>query len=95
MLLVGRQKGHAACKKLSGGVLEWLSVWSEVQTCQQMPLPVSYFSKIHIGFTFLVLAHPGRPRQRAVNGCVCVCVAYTVHDVLQKYTMDTDSNSNN
>ena len=23
----------AACKKLSGGVLAWLSVWSEVQTC--------------------------------------------------------------
>jgi len=32
-LLVGRQQGHLACKKLSGGVLAWLSVWSEVQTC--------------------------------------------------------------
>jgi len=32
-LLVGRQKGHPACKKQSGGVLAWLSVWSEVQTC--------------------------------------------------------------
>ena len=32
-LLVRRQKGHPACKKLSGGVLAWLSVWSEVQTC--------------------------------------------------------------
>jgi len=30
-LLVGRQEGHPACKKLSGGVLAWLSVWSEVQ----------------------------------------------------------------
>jgi len=28
-LLVGRQEGHPACKKLSGGVLAWLSVWSE------------------------------------------------------------------
>jgi len=27
------QEGHPACKKLSGGVLAWLSVWSEVQTC--------------------------------------------------------------
>jgi len=27
-LLVGRQKGHPACKKLSSGVLAWLSVWS-------------------------------------------------------------------
>jgi len=32
-LLVGRQEGHPACKKLSGGVLAWLSVWSEAQTC--------------------------------------------------------------
>jgi len=32
-LLVGRQEGHPTCKKLSGGVLAWLSVWSEVQTC--------------------------------------------------------------
>jgi len=31
-LLVGRQEGHPACKKLSGGVLAWLSVWSKVQT---------------------------------------------------------------
>jgi len=31
-LLVGRQEGHPACKN-SGGVLAWLSVWSEVQTC--------------------------------------------------------------
>ena len=32
-LLVGRQEGHPTCKKLSGGVPAWLSVWSEVQTC--------------------------------------------------------------
>ena len=35
-LLVGRQEGQPACKKLSGEVLAWLSVWSEwskVQTC--------------------------------------------------------------
>jgi len=29
-LSVGRQEVHPACKKLSGGVLAWLSVWSEV-----------------------------------------------------------------
>jgi len=71
-LLVGRQEGHPACKKLSGGVLAWLSVWSEVQTCiwpRLMPLPltVSCFSKIEIGFTFLVPAHPGSPGKRAVK----------------------------
>ena len=26
-------EGHPACRKLSGGLLPWLSVWSEVQTC--------------------------------------------------------------
>jgi len=30
-LLVGHQKEHPACKKLSDEVLTWLSVWSEVQ----------------------------------------------------------------
>jgi len=32
-LLVGRQEGHPACKKQSGAVLAWLSVWSEMQIC--------------------------------------------------------------
>jgi len=36
-LLVGQQEGHLACKKLSkklsGGMLQWLSVWGEVQIC--------------------------------------------------------------
>jgi len=32
-LLVGRQEGHLACKKMSGEVLAWLFVWSEVQIC--------------------------------------------------------------
>jgi len=38
-----------------------------------LPLTVSCFSKIQIGFTFLVPAHPGSPGQRAVKR-VCVCV---------------------
>jgi len=32
-LLIGRQEGHPASKNMSGGVLAWLSVWREVQTC--------------------------------------------------------------
>jgi len=40
-----------------------------------LPLTVSCFSKIQIGFTFLVLAHLGSPIERAVKRvCVCVCV---------------------
>jgi len=33
MLLIGRQEGHPACKKLRGGMLVWLSVWGEEQIC--------------------------------------------------------------
>jgi len=37
-----------------------------------MDVSVSCFSKIQIGFTFLVPAHPGSPGKRAVKR-VCVC----------------------
>ena len=41
-----------------------------------LPLTVSCFSKIQVGFTFLVLAHLGSPGQRAIKRvCVCVCVS--------------------
>ena len=44
---------------------------------QLMPLPltVSCFTNIQIGFTFLVLAHPGSSEQRAIKR-VCVCVSF-------------------
>ena len=42
-----------------------------------LPLTVSCFSKIQIGFTFLVPAHPGSPGQRAVKR-VCVTVILRV-----------------
>jgi len=41
-----------------------------------LPLTVSCFSKIQIGFTFLVPAHLGSPGQRAVITGLCVCVCY-------------------
>jgi len=50
---------------------------ADLHTTQLMPLPltVSCFSKIQIGFTFLVPADPSSPGQRAVKRvCVCVCV---------------------
>ena len=48
---------------------------ADLHIAQLMPLPltVSCFSEIQIGFTFLVLAHPGSLGQRAVKR-VCVCV---------------------
>jgi len=51
-----------------------------------LPLTVSCFSKIQIGFTLLVPAHLGSPGKRAVKRvcvracvracCMCVCVLY-------------------
>ena len=52
---------------------------------QLMPLPltVSCFSKIQIGFTFVVPAHPGSPGQRAVKRlCVCKYISSTVSEML-------------
>jgi len=41
-----------------------------------LPLTVSCFSKIQIGFTFLVPAHLGSPGKGPLNGCVCVCLKF-------------------
>ena len=51
---------------------------ADLHSAQLMPLPltVSRFSKIQIGFTFLVPAYPGSPGERSVKRvCVCVCGA--------------------
>ena len=47
---------------------------ADLHMAQLIPLPLtaSCSSKIQIGFTFLVPAHPGSPGLRAVNQ-VCVC----------------------
>ena len=76
-LLVGQQEGHPACKKTewwSAGVVICLEQGADLHMAQLMPLPltVSCFSEIQTGFTFLVLAHPGNPGQRAIKW-VCVC----------------------
>jgi len=78
-LLVGWQEGHPACKKLSGEVLAWLSVCSEVQTCiwpswchcQSLCL-ASAKSRLVLPFWY----RPTRvvPEKGPLNGCVCVCV---------------------
>jgi len=49
---------------------------ADLHMARLMPLllTVSCFSKIQIGFTFLVPAHPGSPRKGPLNVCVCVCV---------------------
>ena len=83
--LVGRQEGHPACKK-NWAVGCWHGYLSAAR-CRPLPLTVSCFSKIQIGFTFLVLAHPGSHGQRAVKRvcvCVCVCCKFTTESVSKR-----------
>jgi len=56
---------------------------SDLHTAQLMPLPLtaSCFSKIQIGFTFLVPAHLGSPGQWAVKR-VCVCMYVCMYVML-------------
>jgi len=75
---LGGRKGIRPVKKLElwgTGVVIWLERGADLHMAQWLPHPltVSWFSKIQIGFTYLVLAHPGSPRQRAVKW---VCVLY-------------------
>jgi len=74
---LGGRKGTRPVKTewWGAGVVVCLERDADLHVAQLMPLPltVSCSSKIHIGFTFLVLADPGSPRQRAVKQ-VCVCV---------------------
>jgi len=79
-LSVGWQEGHPACKKKTecwgAGVVICLERGADLHMAQLMSLPltVSCFSKIRIGFTFLVPAHTGSPGKGPFNGCVCVSV---------------------
>jgi len=62
-----------------------LELGADLHMAQLMPLPltVSCFSKIQIGFAFLVPAHPGSPGQRAIKRVwVCACV-YVNHQIWQ------------
>ena len=49
----------------------YLERGAELHIAQLMPLPltISCFSKIQIGFTFLVPVHPGSPGQMAARAC--------------------------
>jgi len=76
LLLVGRQEGHPACKKLSGGVLAWLSVWSEMQTCpaDATATLVSVKSRLFLPFWYQLTRVV--PDKGPLNVCVCVCELY-------------------
>ena len=71
-LLVGLQEGHAKTEWWGAGVERGADLHMAPQLIPLL-LTVSCFSKIQIGFTFLVLAHLGSPGQRAVKW-VCVYI---------------------
>ena len=83
-LLVGRQEGHPACKKLSGGELAWLSVWSELQTCispswchfHSLSL-ASVKSRLVLPFCYRLTRVV--PEKGPLNGCVCVWIYWWLH----------------
>jgi len=56
------------------GMVICLERGADLHMAQMMSLPltVSCFSKIQIGFAFLVPAHLGSPGKGPLNGCVCV-----------------------
>jgi len=79
---LGGRKGIRPVKKLSGGVLAWLSDWSEVQTCI-WPSGCHCHSlslasvKSRLVFPFWYQLTRIVPEKRPLNGCVCVCVCFS------------------
>ena len=78
-LLVGRQEGHPACKKIEwwgAGMVICLELGADLHMAQLMPLPltVSCFSEIQIGLPFWYRLTRVVPEKGPLNGCVCVCV---------------------
>ena len=88
-LLVGRQEGHPACKKLSGGVLVWLSFWSKLQTCTWPSWCYCHSLSLASVKSRLVLLFWSRltrvvPDKGPLHGCVRVCVGGCPKDGFQQ-----------
>ena len=80
MLLVGRQEGHPAC----GGVLAWLSVCSEVQTCHCYSLSLaSVKSRLVLPFWYWLTQVV--PVKGPLNGCVFVCLCVCVCSLVDNH----------
>jgi len=80
-------------------VVIYLGCGADFHMAQLMPLPltITCFSKIQIGFTFLVPAHPGNPRQspegRKTDMHVCllvlvltICIYVGIKALWKEYT---------
>jgi len=80
---LGSRKGIQSVRKLSGGVLAWLSVWSEVQTCIWSSW--CHYHSLSVASVKFRLFLPFWYRLTQVvldkgplNGCVYVCVTFLV-----------------
>jgi len=71
-LLAGGQKGPVKTEWRGAGVVVCLEQGADLHMAQLTPLPltVSCFTKIQIGFTFLVQALLGSPGKKLLKGCV-------------------------
>ena len=77
---LGGRKGIRHVKN-SGGVLAWLSVWSELQTCIWPSRCHCHLLSLASAKSRLVLPFCYRltrvvPEKGPLNGCVCVCLGY-------------------
>jgi len=84
----GRASGLQKTERWGVGMVICLERGADLHMAQLMPLPltVSCFSKIQIGFTFLLPAHLGSPGQRAVKRYVCVCVCVCISQLKPEQT---------
>jgi len=81
-LLVGRQEGHPACKKVewSGtGMVLCLAQFADLHIAQLMPLPLTVSLKPRLVLPFWYQLTQIVPEKGPLNGCVC--------DVAKKHEM--------
>ena len=80
---VGLVAGRAKTEWCGAGVVSCLERGADLHVAQLMPVPlpltVSCFSKIQIGFTFLVPAHLGSPGKGQLNVCVFLSFIQTLY----------------
>ena len=78
----GTASGLQKTEWWGAGVVICLKRGADLHMAQLIPLPltVSCFSKIQIGFTFLVPAHPGSLRPKAVKRVCVLLLQYQLVD---------------
>jgi len=77
-LLVGRQEGHPACKKLSGGVLSWLLSGARCRFAYGLADATATHCLLVLPFWYWLTRVV--PDKGPLNGCVCVCGCCNVVD---------------